>query len=64
MSLLVAGNDEARAVLTALGWQLVDVADAAPVWRKAKERRAHRSKPEKPLPKHSPFASLKELMVK
>ena len=64
VSLLGSGNDEARAVLTALGWRLVDVADAAPVWRKIKGKRVHRPKPEKPSPNHSPFAGLKELMVK
>jgi hypothetical protein len=50
--------------MTALGWRLVEVADAAPVWRKAREKRAPRPKPEKAPPKDSPFAGLKELLVK
>jgi ATP-dependent RNA helicase SUPV3L1/SUV3 len=64
VSLLGSSNDEARAVLTALGWRLVEVADAPPVWRKAKEKRAPRAKPEKMSSTSSPFAGLKELMVK
>jgi len=64
VSLLGTGNDEATAVLAALGWRLTEVTDAKPVWRRRKE------KPRKPAPansrppEHSPFAGLKELMVK
>ena len=61
VSLLGASNDEAREVLTALGWRLTEVADAPPVWRKAK---AKRTKPDLEPPKHSPFSGLKELMAK
>ena len=64
VSLLGSGNDEARAVLESLGWRLVDVTGAAPVWRKAREKRTQRPKPEKAAPSHSPFAGLKELIVK
>ena len=64
VSLLGSSNDEGKAVLAALGWRLVEVADAPPVWRKAREKRAHRPKPEKAPPIDSPFASLKELIVK
>ena len=39
VSLLGSGKDEARAVLAALGWRAVEVADAKPVWRRAKEKR-------------------------
>ena len=64
VSLLGTGHDEATAVLAALGWRLTEVTDAKPVWRRRKE------KPRKPAPansrppEHSPFAGLKELMVK
>jgi ATP-dependent RNA helicase SUPV3L1/SUV3 len=64
VSLLGSGNDEAKAVLTALGWSLVEVVDSPSVWRKAKTRRAHHPKPEKPPPNHSPFAGLKDLIAK
>ncbi len=63
VSLLGTGNDEAREVLTALGWRQVDVQDAPPVWRKTKEKR-RRPERLKPGPEHSPFAGLKELMAK
>jgi len=63
ISLLGTGNDEARAVLSALGWRQVEVKDAAPVWRKAKEKRRRREQ-QTPPPEHSPFAGLKELMAK
>ncbi len=64
VSLLGAGNEEARAVLAALGWRLIDVANAPPVWRKTKERQHKRRHSENLPPKDSPFASLKELMAK
>ena len=63
VSLLGASNDEARTVLDALGWRLVAVADAPAVWRKTNEKRRH-SRPEKPPPENSPFAGLRELIVK
>jgi ATP-dependent RNA helicase SUPV3L1/SUV3 len=63
VSLLGTGNDEARQVLAALGWHQMDVKDAAPVWRKAKEKRRQRER-QKPPPEHSPFAGLKELIGK
>jgi ATP-dependent RNA helicase SUPV3L1/SUV3 len=66
VSLLGSGKEEARAVLTALGWRAVDVADAKPVWRRATAKREPRrhdkpKKPEPPLDPHSPFAGLAEL---
>ncbi len=64
MSLLGTGNDEAGAVLAALGWRLIEVADAPSVWRKAKEKRPPHPRAETPPPKDSPFAGLKELIGK
>jgi len=64
VSLLGTGNDEAKAVLAALGWRLIEVTDAPPVWRKRKEK-SRRIAPVQNRPlKDSPFAGLKELMVK
>ena len=64
VSLLGTGNDEAKAVLAALGWRLIEVTDAPPVWRKRKEK-PRRIAPVQNRPlKDSPFAGLKELMVK
>jgi ATP-dependent RNA helicase SUPV3L1/SUV3 len=62
VSLLGTGNDEAKAVLAALGWRLIEVTDASPVWRKRKEK-PRKAPPAQSRP-HSPFAGLKELMVK
>ena len=64
VSLLGTGNDEARNVLTALGWRLVEVTDAPSVWRKAKEKRPKRPQAEKQPPIDSPFAGLKELIAR
>jgi ATP-dependent RNA helicase SUPV3L1/SUV3 len=64
VSLLGASNDEAKAVLAALGWRLVDVANAPAVWRKAAQKRRKQTPPGKHPPLDSPFAGLKELMVK
>jgi ATP-dependent RNA helicase SUPV3L1/SUV3 len=70
MSLLGSGKEEARAVLTALGWRTVDVADAKPVWRRTKEkpRRQDRAKPERkretPADPLSPFAGLAALRLR
>ena len=69
VSLLGAGKDEARAVITALGWREVAVADAKPVWRRNREkpRRLDKAKPKKPEPPpdpHSPFAGLAALKVR
>jgi ATP-dependent RNA helicase SUPV3L1/SUV3 len=64
ISLLGSGKDEARAVLAALGWRTVEVVDAKPVWRRAKEKRHHpqRQRPPEPPPNpHSPFAGLAAL---
>jgi ATP-dependent RNA helicase SUPV3L1/SUV3 len=62
VSLLGSGKEEARAVLAALGWRAVEVADAKPVWRRRKEKREPRrdrpKKPEPPPNPNSPFASL------
>jgi len=62
VSLLGTGNDEAKAVLDALGWRLVEVTDAPPVWRKRREkaRKAVRNQTQTV----SPFEGLKELMAK
>ena len=62
VSLLSTGNDEARQVLSALGWREVDVSGAPSVWRKTKEKR--RPQKQKPPPEDSPFAGLKELMAR
>ena len=49
VSLLGTGNDEARAVLAALGWRTVAAADAPPVWRKGRDkRRPRRPEPGRP----------------
>ena len=64
VSLLGTGNDEAKAVLDALGWRLVEVVGAPSVWRKAKEKRPRRPATEKPPPADSPFAGLKELIAR
>jgi ATP-dependent RNA helicase SUPV3L1/SUV3 len=69
VSLLGSGKDEARDVLTALGWRTVDVADAQPVWRKSREKipRPQKQKPKKPEPvfnPNSPFAGLAALRGK
>jgi hypothetical protein len=61
VSLLGAGNDEGKAVLAALGWRMVAVADAPSVWRKAKEKRRPAAFA-LPPPKDSPFASLATLV--
>jgi ATP-dependent RNA helicase SUPV3L1/SUV3 len=61
VSLLGAGNDEGKAVLAALGWHMVTVADAPSVWRKTREiRRPAAIVP--PPPKDSPFARLATLV--
>jgi len=71
VSLLGAGKDEARAVLTALGWRTVEVQGAQPVWRRMTEKRAaaprgHEKprKPEPPPDPHSPFARLAALKAR
>jgi hypothetical protein len=64
VSLLGAGNDEAKAVLTALGWRLVEVTDAPSVWRKIAPKRRNRPPPEKQPSPDSPFAGLRELIAK
>jgi ATP-dependent RNA helicase SUPV3L1/SUV3 len=68
VSLLGAGLDETRAVLAALGWTSVEVADAKPVWRRARPApRAEPRKPRKlepPPDPNSPFAALAALRGK
>jgi ATP-dependent RNA helicase SUPV3L1/SUV3 len=64
VSLLGTGNDEARTVLAALGWRLTEVTDASPVWRRRKEKSRKPAPTKSRPPEHSPFAGLKELMVK
>ena len=61
VSLLGAGNEEGKAVLGALGWRMVPVADAPSVWRKAREKRRPPAAPAPP-PKDSPFARLATLV--
>ena len=62
VSLLGAGNDEGKAVLAALGWRMVAVADAPSVWRKAREKRRPAASVPSPPPKDSPFARLATLV--
>jgi ATP-dependent RNA helicase SUPV3L1/SUV3 len=69
VSLLGSGKEEAAGVLNALGWQVVEVAGAKPVWRRTmqKPRRSNRAKPHKPEPPpdpHSPFAGLAALRMR
>jgi ATP-dependent RNA helicase SUPV3L1/SUV3 len=70
VSLLGSSKDEARSVLAALGWQMVEVAGAKPVWRRMREkqpRRQDRAKPMKPEPPpdpNSPFAGLAALRLR
>jgi ATP-dependent RNA helicase SUPV3L1/SUV3 len=61
VSLLGASNEEGKAVLAALGWQMAPVANAPSVWRKTKAKRK-RLQVEKPPSPHSPFASLAQLV--
>ncbi|HWY60901.1 MAG TPA: helicase-related protein [Rhizomicrobium sp.] len=60
VSLLGAGNQEGKAVLAALGWRMMQVADAPAVWRKTKEKRRQPA-PAAPPP-DSPFAGLAHLV--
>jgi len=69
VSLLGSGKDEARAVLAALGWRAVNVADSNPVWRRATVKRQPRrhgkpGKPELPPDPSSPFAGLAVLRTR
>ena len=69
VSLLGTGKDDARTVLTALGWRSIEVAGAKPVWRRVREnsRRPEKAKTRKPEPPpnpHSPFAGLAALKVR
>jgi ATP-dependent RNA helicase SUPV3L1/SUV3 len=64
VSLLGTGNDEAKAVLAALGWRLTEVKDAPPVWRRRKDKPRKARPVQSRTSQHSPFAGLKELMVK
>ncbi len=64
VSLLGTGNDDAKAVLAALGWRLVNVTDAPPVWRKRKVKPRRLPSAKIRPPNDSPFAGLKELMRK
>ncbi len=61
VSLLGVSNEEGKAVLAALGWQMADVANASAVWRKARTKRK-RPENEKPPSPDSPFASLAQLV--
>ena len=60
VSFLGSSREEAQAVLTKLGWKQREVKDAAPVWRKAPQKR---EKPirETPVDPNSPFAQLAAL---
>ncbi|HWA91936.1 MAG TPA: helicase-related protein [Rhizomicrobium sp.] len=69
VSLLGVGNDDARAVLEALGWRVVEVADAGAgvhtVWRHAPVRaRAHERKKASPKRGVPSAASLEALAAK
>jgi len=67
VSLLGSSKDEARAILAALGWRVVEVAGANPVWRRAAEkpRRVERAKTREPgANPHSPFAGLAALRIR
>jgi ATP-dependent RNA helicase SUPV3L1/SUV3 len=75
VSLIGSSNDEAKAVLAEIGWQIVDVADtgngARHVWRKTPPRRAPPLRREKRAPAFqveirpdSPFAGLAALIRK
>ncbi|GAA0536786.1 ATP-dependent RNA helicase SUPV3L1/SUV3 [Rhizomicrobium palustre] len=49
VSLLGCGNDELKTVLTALGWQEMDVADGKTVWRREQPKpRRQQSRPQEP----------------
>jgi ATP-dependent RNA helicase SUPV3L1/SUV3 len=60
VSLLGAGNEEGKAVLAALGWQMVSVEGASAIWRKPRERR--RPAPDTRINEASPFAGLAQLV--
>ena len=66
ISLLGAGKEEGRAVLSALGWQLAEVQDAKPVWRRKPGTRPSSRRKTAPAPvkvdPHSPFAQLAKLV--
>ncbi|HKQ44178.1 MAG TPA: helicase-related protein [Rhizomicrobium sp.] len=69
VSLLGSSKEEARDVLDALGWRIVDVAGAKPVWRRApqKARKPETAKPQKPAAPpnpNSPFAGLAALRLR
>ena len=69
VSLLGTGKDDARTVLTALGWRSIEVAGAKPVWRRVREKsrrpeKAKARKAEPPPNPHSPFAGLAALKVR
>ena len=67
VSLLGSSKDEARAILAALGWRVVEVAGANPVWRRAAEKPRRMERARKPAPSpnpHSPFARLAALRIR
>ncbi len=67
VSLLGCGKEEARQVLAALGWRMVEVAGAQPVWRRSKQkpRRADPAKVRSGTPPaNSPFAGLAALRIR
>ena len=64
VSLMGTGNDEAKLVLQDLGWRLVEVAGALPVWRRPRQKHAKSRRVEESSHDHSPFAGLKDLLVK
>jgi ATP-dependent RNA helicase SUPV3L1/SUV3 len=61
VSFLGSSREEAQAVLTKLGWKQADVKDAAPVWRKAPQKRGPPKPRETPVDPNSPFARLAAL---
>jgi ATP-dependent RNA helicase SUPV3L1/SUV3 len=67
VSLLGSSKEEASQVLAALGWRMVAVADAKPVWRRSKEKTRRREEPRKSEPPpdpNSPFAGLAALRIR
>jgi hypothetical protein len=67
VSLLGSSKDEASQVLAALGWRMVAVAEAKPVWRRTKQKPRARAEPRKSEPPpdpHSPFAGLAALRLR
>ena len=61
VSLLGAGNEEGKAVIEGLGWRMVSVEGAGPVWRRPREKRRRPERQKAVIP-DSPFAGLAQLV--